>query len=534
MLTSRQGPSIFPILFACVLGRAAHAILVWRLERGERVGTLDLLAGSTSLTSTVVSQLKIGVLSLLGLMLVVLWALSPIGGQASFRQMTTGTKIDTETASFTYPTAKGNLEDFYDNSDRASLYAVPNALFLASLVSPYTSKLATIDTWTNVKIPYIEKYEETSTTDEQGWFTADETHTEYASLIGIPIEGLTDSFMDYTMALQTSYWFLSCPVVYGLWIEPPDTVTGVVAYEDTGAFMWTTENGTRRALADQRDLKPWTFFYESYGPTKTSHCSVTTTYVEADIKCRSHSTCAIKRIRRSQLPHPPPAYTLLDSAALEYDRGWYDFISYFATIMSGHPETQTPIQNYLVSPDDPLALTSTFQSTSNEKISHTTYAARLGQLMNTYWACLNFREAITGGALNTLTTSNVSTGSGTRSTSTTVIKCHDGWVVALSIASAVMIIASLVRPAIYFFLTRAPDVMLNISSLAMRNNPYVVLPSTGTFMSASERARLLKAMRVKFGDVEENAADVGRLAIASFGTATDYRVGDLRRGRLYE
>ena len=54
-LTYRQGPSVFPILFACVVGRAAHAVLLWRLERGERIGVLDLLAGSTSLTSTVTS-----------------------------------------------------------------------------------------------------------------------------------------------------------------------------------------------------------------------------------------------------------------------------------------------------------------------------------------------------------------------------------------------------------------------------------------------------------------------------------------------
>ncbi|OAG25681.1 hypothetical protein CC77DRAFT_1015059 [Alternaria alternata] len=46
--------SVFPISFAVVLGRATHAALRWRLESGERCGTLDVLAGSTSLTSTIV------------------------------------------------------------------------------------------------------------------------------------------------------------------------------------------------------------------------------------------------------------------------------------------------------------------------------------------------------------------------------------------------------------------------------------------------------------------------------------------------
>jgi hypothetical protein len=55
--TFRQGPTVFPLLFASVVGRAVHAILLWRLEKGEHIVILDTLAGSTSLTSTVTSQL---------------------------------------------------------------------------------------------------------------------------------------------------------------------------------------------------------------------------------------------------------------------------------------------------------------------------------------------------------------------------------------------------------------------------------------------------------------------------------------------
>ena len=50
-----KGPTIFPILFASIIGRATHAILLWRLEKGEHVGILDMLAASTSLTSTITS-----------------------------------------------------------------------------------------------------------------------------------------------------------------------------------------------------------------------------------------------------------------------------------------------------------------------------------------------------------------------------------------------------------------------------------------------------------------------------------------------
>jgi hypothetical protein len=44
--------------------------------------------------------------------------------------------------------------------------------------------------------------------------------------------------------------------------------------------------------------------------------------------------------------------------------------------------------------------------------------------------------------------------------------------------------------------------MMNISSLATRNNPYIPLPEGGTDLGASTRARLLKGLRVRFGDIK--------------------------------
>jgi hypothetical protein len=91
---------VFPIVFASILGRATHAIMLWRLERkgGERLGVLDTLAASTSFTNSVITQFRLRSINLLGLLLIVLWALSPIGGQATLRQISIGTKITTHPA----------------------------------------------------------------------------------------------------------------------------------------------------------------------------------------------------------------------------------------------------------------------------------------------------------------------------------------------------------------------------------------------------------------------------------------------------
>ncbi|KAK4542446.1 hypothetical protein LTR36_006698 [Oleoguttula mirabilis] len=116
---------------------------------------------------------------------------------------------------------------------------------------------------------------------------------------------------------------------------------------------------------------------------------------------------------------------------------------------------------------------------------------------------------------------------GTQSSSHDIIVCHQGWFVALTIASTVMVLAGLSHPLVGCYLSQAPDIMLNISSLATKYNPYIAVPSSGTLLAASERAKLLTNLKVRYGDVEASA-DVGRLAIASFDGAQS-----VRKGRLY-
>ena len=514
------------------MGRAAHAILVWRLEKGERIGILDILAGSTSLTSTVTSQLKLRVLSFFGSALIVIWALSPVGGQASFRQMTIGTQTFIEPASFIYTVPNGNLAKFM-GSDQVTNYAIANSLFISAVILPIATKISPVDTWGNAKIPMIEHYENISTADDQGWFTADTSHNIYPSLIGLPMAGTNESFVFHVRNIETSYLHLDCPIVYGDPISvsnwPDDSYTGY------GAVMWTTDNGTS-------GVAPRQFFYLSYGPTATSRCTVTTSYVEVEITCSPPASCAVSRLRRSQRAHLPAAHTVLD-----LHLAWDTFSQAFVNSLPGHPLFPTTVQNYLIMPGDPTQSIEAIIATMNDgpRVSRGDFAVRLGQLMNAYWTCLDAMSAITVGVNSNTTYMDGSDDfhrktlphsaptNGTKSTSTPVIQCHLGWVVISCIASMVTIIASLIRPAVRYLLSRAPDVMLNISSLVTSTNPYIALPTNGTFMDASDRARLLKDFKVRFGDFEADA-NVGKLVIGSIYPRGQYAISNIRKGRLYE
>ncbi len=102
-------------------------------------------------------------------------------------------------------------------------------------------------------------------------------------------------------------------------------------------------------------------------------------------------------------------------------------------------------------------------------------------------------------------------------------------------ASVVLIIASLVSPLIRFFLMNGPELAMNISSLAIRDNPHVLLPDSGTFLDAADRARLVRDIKVRFGDLDgEN--QIGRLAISSCGDPNHLealRMLRVFRGRFY-
>ena len=182
------------------------------------------------------------------------------------------------------------------------------------------------------------------------------------------------------------------------------------------------------------------------------------------------------------------------------------------------------------------------------------YDVRLQQLMNGVWFCMNGESAISAGLSNQtsyLNSTNVSFARdnspypsvaswgtawpavGTKSTKTTVIVAHKGWVAALTIASTVLIISSLIPSIVRWSLTKGPDLRMNISSLATRDNPYIPLPENGTFMDAAERSRVLKDLTLRFGDVDRRAHG-GRLAIALLHRPGRSNVARVRKGYFYE
>jgi hypothetical protein len=505
-----------------------------------------------------------------GFLLIAVWILSPVGGQASIRQMSIEKALVTEPASFRYVASTGHI-GAYQASDNMLVFNTVNALFTSALLASWQTRISPVDTWGNIKIPQVERYEKRSMPDVEGWYNTsleEKDVAAYTSFVGIPIDGNTANVTktDYTMRTQTSYLYLQCSSVKvtspGSPLPPNATNT-----TGTGAYIWWWEDEQRnRSKSSVRSLKPFNFTYARlWGSNITIPCTMTSTYVETEISCIANSTCLPIRVRRSRLDSLPPAWTPFD---IHWQLWWVFTKGFMSSTGKAEGTPGQPVfDKYLQDPrlhlnNHPDSIMNPVQAEpSNEE-----YSDRFGHVINSYFNCMNSIWSITGGIDNdtsflsddnktfvpplislaskdptsydyNLTSdidkkSRIWSTTGTKSLHVESIKAHKPWVTVLSIVSVALIISSLFSLVVRLFLIKGPDVAMNISSLATRNNPHLLVPAGGTFLDPGDRAKLLKDVKVCFGDVDSDA-DVGSLAIGSCGV-DKFKIVGVQRGRLYE
>ncbi|KAF7193895.1 hypothetical protein HII31_04785 [Pseudocercospora fuligena] len=550
---AKLGPTIFPILFASALSRSLHIIMLKMLERGSRLGTLNLLAGSTSVAGTILHQAALRLPSLLGLALIVAWALSPLGGQASLRVVSIGTSSISSTIDTSYMSTNKSF-DGYVTGDLGQMQTMINGLFNAALLGPERTKASPVDTWSNVKVPQLEAL----SNDENAmlhhtWIDVPAENVTYSSLIGLPVTEFP-STSESTFTLETSYFVLDCPLLsnntypqhwgnasngtYG------DGFTGVTpASAGMGGTMLS--NSTKcRGSPDDAALPPRYIAWNSFDDDGrvSALCTVWMTYVEVEIECKGAS-CAATRIRNSTLPHPSRAWTWLDGPSGACNWWLYYFQYFLATVVINRSGTSTPLEGYLMEPDAPA---SPNMQSSLTHLDHKVFATRFAQLMNSFWIICAGPYAVAYGFDGEATNLN-NNGTGVASTWQTlynseqantkaqsvntfkVIECHAGWLVALLLASLLLVVACIAGIILRFKLT-TPELMLNWTTV-VRDNPYIAHQISDSRVEDIQRSRLLRHARIRFGDVEP-ASEIGHLAIAS--VSDDNAVSRATRDRAYD
>lgn len=570
------------------------------------------MMASQSVWGTVESQLLMRRLTVVGIHLLFLWSLSPLGGQASLRLLQTADLPQYTSAKLRYLTTGpgGSMWGLGTIYDGGQGFRDVNALYGASLFAPNTVKSGPQDAWGNVKIPSLESLN-ASEHDADGWFTVPTiTSAEgYSSLIGLPVVGRPLD-ADANFSLESTYISARCdPFVFipeksnlsnfysPQWWSP---TTNDTMFTQTSFFLDTDRSGSIGYFSGQspdeitaaRRLDSF-FGHENNSatddPLATSmrklimgslyqgavnlvNCSLSQTHVEAIVNC-TKSQCGVQKIRRSQTDTRPTNFTGLEH---------FDIVTGFLKnlpIAFNTGAGSTPTERFLFN----TSSTPTHQTTGllNDallsvlfvnltQVPIETFSHRLSVILNTYYQLsvaptgysgdlpqnlsLYGPDTLPVSDVNKYLPSNVTAANTTfydwwplffntvgqdpagvpfigATTNGTIVHhqeifiCNFGWLSLLLAASGVIFFTGLAG-LLLKRKTLAPELFGFVTSMTYEN-PYINIPEGGGVLDAMERARLLKDLKVRIGDVR-GSEEVGHVALS-----TGANIRRLERGRLY-
>lgn len=587
------GPTIYPLVFAALGGRALRKIALWRAGEGTTLGVsrlnrdtqfatdfaqfLEHVLGSQSLVATIGHAITLRTLDILTLTLLVFWALSPLGGQSVLRLLheTNSTIVE-------------NRSVFYSNVDAASqlrgsildkdLYNRGNAVVSTALMTAENLEWTPEDAWSHPKIPRIENLEVAASQNstDRPWHTVNANGTySYASLAGINVMNLAEKgYTNFTVPYEYMYFTCELPpqnnitkltevdppqpdprsqmnYLLGLqnqtklitqgWTNVPQNTTSSL-FTDNSFFMYTkgTSDKLEALLYGSKYIGLSFFLWE---------CSMNSVTVEANIICESNK-CGVDRVRGAETKRNAtvPGFTPF---GVTHDWQWNrNFVQALASL-GGEASSQAtnPVDAYIFNEtqwavmDPTLGVmpgTQNWTTYIGESQKAVDMSHRLTRVLNTYLDATRWPSAITRSdpfARNSLNATGqppdsltLNSTEGVVSVLIPVYRVDAPWAAILIICSSALLLLGIFGIFVQAR-TVAPDVFNHVSSLT-RDNPHVSAPVGGSGLDGSDRARLLKRMRVQLGDAEPGS-DTGYIAFKSLSGTGNPREGRIRKERLY-
>lgn len=548
-----------------------------------KLGILELLLASQTVWGTFESQVLLRRFTVFGTHLILLWCLSPLGGQASLRILETATVARVEGSQPILYLPTGGMSSYgmengvLASGDAATSLAAINALYSANLLAPLSVKSSDEDTWGNLKIPWLPISEDAPSQSGTWNVVSDLTSADnYSSLVGLPIAGLTrkpQTLQQFTY--EYAYMDLKCPFpAYNVSKKDPDFIKQL-------GLVWSSNN--KSIFTNDAKNTITSFFLDTHTPMSNErvdnvlldqnattssdsslqvprnvpfgsldsssstvlfrNCTVTLVYTEAQAQC-TEDGCRVKAMRPStKYQHRNPNLTLFESFVLSYH-----FMQDFPLATgSVHNGDTSPTEYYIRGAHIPFG-TATAGLPGLATLSNDLFAIRMGQLMNTYLQLSLAPLAYTGdlpapsGDIWKTSDQSISTEvydetlppflpisiKSTIAITTEVYKCNYIWFSLLLVSSCILLMLGSVGTALSH-LCHAPDMMGYVSSFTY-NNPYMSVPSGGDSLGAMEKARLLRDVKVKIGDAEVDS-EVGHVVFATLDRAE--LVGDLSLDKLY-
>lgn len=532
-----------------------------KLEQGSSLGTLEQLMGSHTLGSTFKTHFELQIVNFLGLVLFIVWMLSPLGGQSLLRVLHEETRpVDTRVA-------------YFDNIQQPAFDTfLIDESYLSSLLAPNAIKQGPEDLWGNVKIP-LQK------SSSNGLWTEFDSNSEelsYSSLIGIPVANV--SIGNSTFSLESSHISLSCNPMTFLDREINKGVDDFNAtFQDLEIEMsdfteeWPTENGSWYGLhhsyeGEAGDGFPvsWTFGVDRFidklwdqrkpsdgihpqamfknetdvaaGPTNMlfqaraildetaesetlrvgvyqTECRVLQKYVESRVRCTQSSdnfrpACRVVAQRSSQNHHPSEDISYLSILDVFFQ---VSLLPLMITQASGNMNSE-PILSHLYDPSMRSMLF--LEGTDLTEVPEEDFSTRLSQIINSHIMLQQLGIALHSqfSEVKMLDNDSESIYNTAAHQEVTAVTTHSlfvyriswGWMVACILSCVVLAVAG-VMGILYTHRGRGPE-LLGLVSTVLRDSRYIeIVPQP--WMDGYELSRSLKDERVRYGHIRHSKAE---------------------------
>lgn len=549
--------------------------------------------GSQSFVSAVGLAISFRSLNLVSFAILVIWALSPLGGQSSLRLLSESNATSTEVSTIYYPNAAGR--SYLHQAYPISYINQMSAILSTSMLTADTLWNSSVDIWNHPKIPRLSELERENINNENlgEWKDlAVESYVIYPSLTGIGLFGLepkttanltipyeyiladcalhmrdpgnktNEFFKNYKFSNASSPFGASKPYLlpYG-WpfnasmadiINPNMTLFGTKYWGPNNAAYYQS-SFFLTGLSVYPDAERFVYLgLHDTVPDKgigvaLYKCSLRTVALEANILCR-FPECRVHRLRRAAktVPdEPSPDAEKSPWGVINWNFYFEDFLEYFGTMCGMTTRfSYHPIDNYIYGRTN-----SSLSYFRNDMIpAHdwstvpdTQISERLTHILNTYYEASRWLDTTPRNDPHGTFVINSTTGapyenlklSNTSATVTRefpIYKASIPWVVTLIVCSTVLLALGIISIVVTLRLS-VPDIFGFVSSLT-RDNPYIHLPDGGSSLDGEERARLLKDLKVQLGDVREEDK-VGYIALRGGVSGQTARTGRVGRGRLY-
>ncbi|RBA13636.1 hypothetical protein FPRO05_02429 [Fusarium proliferatum] len=578
--------TLWPILFAAVLGPLLKSIALFRAERGSKLGSLEFLLTSQTTASALKNILAMGWIGSWAIGVIAIWSLSPLG--ATYYLGNNRSQV------FQYYRAGASV--FFGASAAASLISDMRTILSTSFStqdilvshantsSPHYNETITDlggkweasrsgrrDLWRNVRIPFLELLPGYDSDDPHAWVSVplDEI-VPYASLIGLPIRG--GSFErpgNSSMAVHFSYQTLSCGNAFNgsewvrngstaLWYHNTSASVPLrYQYNDEAApnmgypniwFDFPNTSTLAEHFLATFDMEPQSKLQLVMGGGCTDAtdkytemlrlCDISTSYIDMQIGCIRATVDADLVCQAKQARHTPSYPIKGNLTALSSRRLGPGILRELPfTGASHHPWEPSTLETYLRDPlgvfhrihggymDDPETtnILGCFTSLPPEIISR-----RLATVLNTITMSTYEVNVLTGGKGLSLDGGPV-LWQNTTATWTEfdrdIYKLNTPWFITTVLSTVVLMICAVANIVVRQRI-RAPDFLDSVAGLT-RDSQFVDVSQEGSGKNGSDRLEMIKDVKVRICDVYPER-EIGKIALT-----TELNGPELRWERRY-